>query len=157
MIEEKKPPVDELDNIAAQAGAAMTESAGEGGPHLVDTAALEQEQAAAQMAKLEAGMQSFMLAFFKVGRAIIAKHLPEIRDEWPDAMLQEPAAAAVPLIKKHMGFLMEVIGRSPELAAMVMACFPLGMGLIAAMDKASDREKKAKEKEGGTGAESAAQ
>jgi hypothetical protein len=96
----------------------------------------EQSQAEA-MAAIEAGAAKFILALLKMGRALVAKHLPEIREEWTDPVLQSPAEAAVPLLKKYMSQIMNVIGSNAELAAFAMAMIPLGMGYLSAMDRAA--------------------
>ncbi len=133
---------DQLDNLSAQA-AQLEASSGQPGTNQVPAAAgPEAQQAAMDMAKLEAGVTSVVLAALKLGRAWLEKRLPEIREEWTDDVLKEPAAAAVPLLFKHLGSLMQVIGKSPETAAFAMACFPLAMGVVTAMDKASEREKR---------------
>lgn len=91
------------------------------------------------MAVIEAGFQSVLLGLLKLGRAWVAARLPEIKDEWTDEALSAPAAAAIPLVKKHLAGLMEMVGSSPELAALVFACVPLGLGVVTAMEKADQR------------------
>lgn len=128
---------DPLDQLAAQA-AALDASA----DVLTDTPpTVEDQQSAQAMAMIEAGMQSVVLALLKLGRAFVAKRLPEIRDEWTDEALSAPAAAAVPLLRKHMETLMQIAGSSPEAAALAISCLPLAMGLVTAMEKADQREK----------------
>lgn len=118
-------------------GQAQGDGDGEGDP----SQQVLEEQAAKSMAMLEAGVSKVLLAFLKVGRTWAAKRLPELRDEWTDEMLQEPAAAAVPLIKKHLSFLMSVVGQSPEAAALAISLLPLAMGYIAALDKHEEAAK----------------
>lgn len=89
------------------------------------------------MRMVEAGMQAVVFAVFKMGRAVIARRLPEIRDEWTDPALEAPSAAAIPLLRKHMESLMQLAGSSPEAAAFVIALVPLGLGVVNAMDKAA--------------------
>lgn len=128
---------DPLDHLAAQA-AALDAAA----DVLTDTPpTVEDQQSAQAMAMIEAGMQSVVLALLKLGRAFVAKRLPEIRDEWTDEALSAPAAAAVPLLRKHMETLMQIAGSSPEAAALAISCLPLAMGLVTAMEKADQREK----------------
>lgn len=101
----------------------------------------EQQQAAQAMAMLEAGMVQVVMAALKLGRAWIAKRLPEIREEWTDDALAAPAKAAVPLLRKHMEALMQLAGSSPEAAAFAISCLPLAMGMVTAMDRAGERER----------------
>lgn len=95
----------------------------------------QDEQAAQAMQQIERTAAHLLFAGFKVARSIVARRLPEIRDEWPDAMLQDPAAAAVPLVKKHLAGIMALAGANPELAGFMVALIPMGLGLITAMDK----------------------
>lgn len=123
-----------LDSLAAQAGALDA-------PPLAPADAEAEAEAAQSLAALEAGAVKVVLMLLKVGRALIAKRLPEIIDEWPDEVLRPPAEAAVPLLEKHMEGLMKLAASSPETAALVVACIPLLMGLLAAVDKADKKEK----------------
>jgi hypothetical protein len=108
----------------------------------VDAAAVEvNPDEAKSMAVIEAGFQSVLLGLLKMGRAWIAARLPEIQDEWKDETLEAPAAAAMPLVKKHLAGLMDLVGSSPELAALVFACLPLGLGVVTAMEKADQRRR----------------
>jgi hypothetical protein len=93
------------------------------------------EQQAMEM--VEKGMQAVVFAVFKMGRAVIARKLPEIRGEWTDDALMAPSQAAIPLLRKHLDTLMQIAGSSPEAAAFVIALVPLGMGVVNAMDKAA--------------------
>lgn len=132
--------INPLDALAAQAGALDTAGAvpgATGGPGAAEADA-DAEQS---LAALEAGAVKVVLMLLKVGRALIAKRLPEIVDEWPDDVLKPPAEAAVPLLKKHMEGLMKMAASSPETAALVVSCIPLLMGLLAAVDKAGTKEK----------------
>lgn len=133
-----------LDQLAAQAEALTAPPADAGAPGAaVDPAAAAQaEQAAAAMQMVEAGMVQVVLAALKLGRAWLAKRLPEIREEWTDEALAAPAAAAVPLLRKHLDKLMQLAGSSPEAAAFAITCLPLAMGVVTAMDKAAEREKR---------------
>lgn len=131
----KDEPTNPLDALAAQA--ATLDSAQD----VPAEPSQEDQQAAQAMAMIESGMQSVVLALLKVGRAILAKRLPEIRDEWTDEALSAPAAAAVPLLRKHMETLMQLAGSSPEAAALAITCIPLAMGIVTAMEKADQREK----------------
>lgn len=95
----------------------------------------DQHQADAAMRKVEAGVAVILFAVLKVVRALIAKELPEIIDEWPDAVLKQPAEAAIPLLKKHMEKVMQFLGQNPEAAVFAMSLIPLGMGYIAAAER----------------------
>lgn len=97
----------------------------------------EEMSEAEAMRMVEAGMQAVVFAVFKMGRAVIAKRLPEIRGEWTDEALAAPSQAAIPLLRKHMESLMQIAGSSPEAAAFVIALVPLGLGVVNAMDKAA--------------------
>lgn len=103
-------------------------------------ASAEQQSAEQSMAVIEAGFQSVLLGLLKIGRAWVAKRLPEIREEWTDEALAAPAAAALPLARKHLAGIMQMVGSSPELAALVFACVPLALGVASAMDKAERRQ-----------------
>lgn len=135
-----------LDNLAAQASASMEQPIGQGTTDL--DAANPAGQPSVQispekMQQIEAAVSQVILGLLKVARAAIAKRLPEIREEWPDEILQAPAQAAVPLIRKHMEKAMLLIGSSPELAMFAITLVPLGMGVFSAIDRASEREKQA--------------
>lgn len=129
-----------LDKLAAQAEGLDVAGDDTGAPGEVPGA--DAAQAAQAMQLIEAGMTQVVLAALKLGRAWLAKRLPEIRDEWTDEALSAPAAAAVPLLRNHMERLMQLAGSSPEAAAFAITCLPLAMGVVTAMDKAADREKK---------------
>lgn len=134
----------QLDALAAQAETLTGDTAlpGQTGPAVDPADAAQAEQAAQAMQMVEAGMVQVVLAALKLGRAWLAKRLPEIRDEWTDEALAAPAAAAVPLLRKHLERLMQLAGSSPEAAAFAITCLPLAMGVVTAMDKAAEREKK---------------
>lgn len=108
----------------------------------IDAAANQVEQDEAKsMAVIEAGFQSVLFGLLKIGRAWVAARLPEINDEWTDEALQAPASAAMPLVKKHLAGIMQMVGSSPELAALVFSCVPLALGVVTAMDKADTRRR----------------
>jgi hypothetical protein len=130
-----------LDKLAAQAQVLENDGA-ETGPMPGAAPAADPAQAAQAMQLIEAGMTQVVLAALKLGRAWLAKRLPEIRDEWTDEALSAPAAAAVPLLRQHMERLMQLAGSSPEAAAFAITCLPLAMGVVTAMDRAAEREKK---------------
>ena len=104
-----------------------------------------QEEAANQaeaMAQLEAGMVKLTLGAFKVGRSLLSRKLPELRDEWTDPVLQGPADALVPVLKRYLGSVMTRLGDKPELAVFAFSMLPLVFGYMDALD----RHEKAQEK-----------
>ena len=130
------PAASPLDVLAAQANAATAPPADEQDSDNGEPSQQEMEAAAAAaMAKLEAGVSKVMLALLKAGRAWACKKLPELREEWTDELLQDPADAAIPLIKKHLSFLMQTVGQSPEAAALALSVLPLVMGYVNAIDR----------------------
>lgn len=137
---QKITSIEPLDALSAKAAAFESEQ--ESDPAQDRANAEAQAQAEAINAKLEAGVIQVVYGLLKVARTWLAKSLPEIRDEWTDDVLKAPAEAAVPLIQKHMAAMMQVIGSSPEAALMAFALLPMGLGVISAMDKADQREKK---------------
>lgn len=154
MATDKTAQTDELASLATQAQASMTvPPLGEGATEL-DTAVAERDQASADqaMAQIEAGARQVLLALAKMARAAIAKGLPEIREEWTDEALAGPAAAAVPLLKKHIEKLMTIAGSSPEAAAFVLSVIPLILGVVNALDRAEQRRKAEAATEGAPGA-----
>lgn len=136
-----------LEALAGQAQAELTTTApaapGAPGAQPVDDAEAKRQQAV-----LEAGVQQVLLGLLKLARQALAKRLPEIREEWTDEALQAPAAAAIPLVRKYLGKLMEKVGSNPELSTFVVACIPLGMGLYNAFDRAQLRLAKDKHQGG---------
>ena len=139
---DNKAPADPLDVLAKQAESLSSGTDPTGAPGETGQTAEEAQQAAQAMAVIEAGAIAVVTGLLKIARAFIAKRLPEIRDEWTDDAFQAPAAAAVPLLRRHFARLMEIAGSSPEAAALAMSCLPLAFGLISAIDKANEREKK---------------
>lgn len=130
-----------LDALAAQAQA-FESAPVDGAPGQPAPNTEQDAQDAQSMAMVEAGIVSVLTMALKVGRAWIARKLPEIKDEWPDDLLEAPAVAAVPLLKKHLEKFMHVVGANPLVAAFAVSCVPLIMGLFNAMQKAEQREKR---------------
>lgn len=95
------------------------------------------QQEAQALAAMEQGVQRLVFFGLKALRAYLARRLPEINQEWPDQVLHPPAEAAVPLLRKHLGRMMEVAGAHPELAVLAVSLVPLGMGYMAAVEKHS--------------------
>jgi len=126
------PPAGGLEALAIEA-----ENLGNTGQDQASQGPKEEEINEAEAMKMvEAGMHAVVFAVFKMGRAVVAKRMPEIRGEWTDAAIDAPARAAIPLLRKHMESLMQIAGSSPEAAAFVIACVPLALGVVNAMDKA---------------------
>jgi hypothetical protein len=105
-----------------QAGAAP---AGQGGP----------VGPAIDLSGLEAGAQRVILGLLRAVRERLAVKLPEIRQEWPDAMLQEPAQQAMPLLRKYAVKLLTQMGENAELGAFAFSLLPLVIGYQIAQDK----------------------
>lgn len=122
---------DRLDQLADQAGAFLEQPAGP--PDLEAQRAAEQEAQA--ISAMEAGAQRMLFGVLKAVRTRIGRKLPEIHGEWRDPDLEGVAAAAVPVGKKHLARLMPMLGQYPEEAALALACLPLVMGYVAAVEK----------------------
>ena len=124
----KNQATDDLENrtFTATGGNAMADEG--------QAQAQEQEQAQL-MASIDAGASKVIFALLKMARSLVARQLPEIMEEWRDSVLKEPAEAAVPLIKKHLEKLMQVLGSNPELTVFAMSLLPLGMGYVAALER----------------------
>ena len=124
----KTEPIDDL------AARQFTAIGGEG------LAAQQQDADSAQteaqaFAQLEAGAQKIILGALKAARNIIARRLPEIREEWTDPMLAGPAETAVPLIKKYLPRIMDTLGQNPELGMFAFSLLPLILGYVEAVEK----------------------
>lgn len=122
---------DRLDQLADQAGAFLEQPAGP--PDQDAQRAAEQEAQA--ISAMEAGAQRMLFGVLKAVRTRVGRKLPEIHGEWRDADLDGVAAAAVPVGKKHLARLMPMLGQYPEEAALAVACLPLLMGYVAAVEK----------------------
>ena len=91
------------------------------------------EQEAQALRQLDVGMAKLTMGLFKVLRAVLSRQLPELRDEWTDSVLQAPADALVPVLKKYLASLMERLAENPELAVFAMTILPLVMGYMDAL------------------------
>jgi len=118
-----------LDALAVQGDALQADSQPVDAKAASDQADQDKAQAA-----IETGVVKIVLGLLKAARSLIARKLPEIKDEWPDELLQAPADAAVPLLRKHLAALMEIAGANPELAVFAIALFPLVTGYLAAAE-----------------------
>lgn len=135
-------PATGLDSLASQAQQALAPPIGQGTTDL-DAAGpgaqpVDPQQAEA-IKRMQASMQHLAFGLLKLARNILAKRLPEIREEWPDELLQEPSAAAVPVLQKRLGKIMEVAASDPYTAVLVVSLIPLGMGLFNAWERAQAR------------------
>lgn len=126
-------PTDDLAALAGQAAALPTQGAA-AAPGAPDQAAQDAEDEA-QLQQLRGVVEKLVFGGLRALRAVIARRVPEILDEWPDQALRDPAANAFPLLHKRLGALTEVAGKYPEEAAFVLAVVPLGLGAMAAIEK----------------------
>lgn len=124
-------PKEAVDDLAARQ---FTAIGGEGLAAQQQDADSEQAEAAA-FAQLEAGAQKIILGALKAVRGIIARKLPEIREEWSDATLSGPAEAAIPLIKKYLPGIMDKLGQNPELGMFAFSLLPLILGYVEAVER----------------------
>lgn len=97
----------------------------------------ERERQAESMRVIEAGVQTVIVGALKMLRAYIARSAPAIRDEWSDTALAAPAQAAIPLLRAHLQSLMLVIGANAELMVFALACAPLAMGYLRAVERSA--------------------
>lgn len=104
-------------------------------PAEVDQADAQKAEAEANQAQMRGIFDKLALGLLRAARAGIARKLPEIRDEWPDALLEEPAACLFPVLKKRAGALMKHADDYPEEAALIVACIPLALGAVAAIER----------------------
>ncbi len=122
----------EQDDLAARSFTAIGGTAAAG----PDPEAEAQAQQEAQtMAALEAGFRVVIFGALKVLRKVIEKNLPEIREEWNDAVLQGPVDPLVALAQKYLPKLMEGFGKYPELGLLAFSMLPLVMGYLNAVEK----------------------
>lgn len=106
--------------ISAEEQAALDEEAG------------KREQAQAAM---QAVMVKISYGLFKATRSAVARKLPEIREEWTDDVLKEPADALVPVFNKYAGLLFSKLGDKPELAVLAFSLLPMVFGYFDAVDR----------------------
>lgn len=141
-----------LDSLANQAQQELAPPIGQGTTDLDAAGPAAQPtdpQQAEAMRRMQASMQHLVFGLLKLARNSLAKKLPEIRDEWPDELLQAPAEAAVPVLQKRLGKIMEVASSDPDTAVLVVALIPLGMGLFNAWERAQARMDKESENPSG--------
>ena len=139
---EKTPAANPLEGLAVEADG-LIPPLGEGNT-LADVAEREaqereEEQAAEGMKQMDAMATGLVFLGLKFGRRLMAKQLPEVNETLPDETLSGSAQAALPLVKKHLGGLMETASKSPELAALLMGLVPVAMGIVAALELSQRR------------------
>lgn len=117
-----------------------------------DVAEREQQQADAEQAQAMQAMEAAVVQGVHFGLCLvrkgIAKSLPEIHQTWTNEALVHPARAALPLIRKHAGTLMETAAKSPELSILLVACLPLALGIVQAMELHQQNESKRQKEQG---------
>lgn len=129
-------PTDDLATLAA---------AVDDGPPTAEKVQQQEEAEAAELQAAESALrfnatvEKMALGFFKAVRRKIAKTMPEILEEWPDDLFEEPAAAVPPVVQRYLGFLFSKISSFPELGALCFAMVPLVMGYFAAVDRQAKR------------------
>lgn len=108
-----------------------TDSAGPAAPG----AEAQQASEAQATAQLDAAVAAVALGLLRTTRAVLVRKLPELRDEWSDDVLRMPADALPPVMKRYAGQISEWAARFPELMALGVACLPMLMGYMAAVEK----------------------
>ncbi|WP_288254049.1 hypothetical protein [uncultured Hydrogenophaga sp.] len=145
MTEPKKPdPLEALAGEADQLAADTAPPLGEGVTD-ADVAAREETEREEQGLRMIEGVAVNMVFFgLKLGRKAMAKQLPEVNETLPDEKLLPSAQAFLPLIKRHMGKVMEAVAKSPELAVALIGVLPIAMGIMEAMELSDRRAAAAK-------------
>jgi hypothetical protein len=124
-----------LDNLAHQAAAIGATDLGASEQLHGQAGQAGQVGPAIDLAGLESGAQRVILGLLRAVRERLAAKLPEIRDEWPDAMLAEPAQQAIPLLRKYAMRLLQQMGENAELAAFAFSLLPLVIGYQVAQER----------------------
>lgn len=126
-----------LDQLGAEFAGAAPLGQGVTDADVAERARIEAAQAEAGvlLKAIDAGAARLVLGLLKAVRARIAKSLPEIADEWTDEVLQGPADASLPVLRKYAGWLMSTLGEHEEIAALAFSLLPLATGYMAAVDK----------------------
>ena len=93
-----------------------------------------QDDAAQSTAQLDAAVSAMALGLLRTARTLIARKLPEIQAEWTDDVLRMPADALPPVLKRYAGQVSEWAARFPELVGLGVACMPMMMGYMAAVE-----------------------
>lgn len=86
-------------------------------------------------AALDAAVSALALGILRTMRTLIARRLPEIKDEWTDDVLRAPADALPPVMRRYAGQVSEWAARFPELVALGVSAMPMAMGYMAAVER----------------------
>ena len=95
----------------------------------------DQAQAEAKASQLGVIVEKLAGGLLRATRAVIAQRIPEIRDEWPDEILLEPARHVAPVLQKRAQGLMAHAEKYPEEAMLLISVIPLALGAVAALEK----------------------
>lgn len=140
------PAADPLDTLATEADNLAAPPLGDGVTDADVAARAEAEAEAEGMRQIEESAIGLVLMLLKLGRRALARQLPEVEETLPDEKLAEPARAFLPLLKKHLGKVMDAASKNPELAVALVGVLPIAMGIMEAMDLADKRAAAAKKK-----------
>ena len=128
-------PTDNLENLSFSPVDGPALGAGQAAQ---DAAADEAEAQEAQMLQqVSLAVSKVVFAGLRGLRTFIAKSTPEIREEWPDEILRDPADAAAPLLLRHMTRIAQLAARNPEAAVLIGTCVPLMLGYVSAVERHS--------------------
>lgn len=128
--------VDELENLAAGVEQNATNEAGQEGQGGQD------KPAQALPPQIVAAIAMVPIWLLRLLRERIARTMPEIRNHWTDAALNGPGEAAAPLIVRYLDRLAPFAAAYPEATMLVLACMPLGLGYVAAMEEHDAKQAK---------------
>lgn len=102
------------------------------GPAAPGAEPTDEAQATAQ---LDAAVSAVALGLLRTTRTVLVRKMPELRDEWTDDVIRLPADALPAVMKRYAGQISEWAARFPELVALGVACVPMAMGYLAAVEK----------------------
>lgn len=128
--------VDELETLAAGVEQNATTEAGQDGQGGQD------KPAQALPPQIVAAIAMVPIWLLRLLRERIARTMPEIRNHWTDAALNGPGEAAAPLIVRYLDRLAPFAAAYPEATLLVVACMPLGLGYVAAMEEHDAKQAK---------------
>jgi hypothetical protein len=129
MMVEVTKKIDPLDALAA--GIDLEPAAS--GPEAQAASDADAAQVA-QFEKLMAGLGIFSNKVLRALRQRAARNLPELLEHVTDADLQGVSDALPPVLNKHIQKLAPFIGLYPEEAMLLVACVPLAMGYVSALE-----------------------
>jgi hypothetical protein len=95
----------------------------------------DQAQAEAKASQVAVIVEKLAAGLLRAARAMIAHRIPEIREEWPDEILLEPAKHVAPVLQKRAAGLLAHAEKYPEEAMLVISMLPLALGAVAALEK----------------------